>query len=384
MGPMDMEGNNASQTFQDRISTVGVLSEQLLSSLLQKSENSYLKGFIFILKLSGLYSFKKSLSRFFTYFIVFTMWFSILIVFLNFFLYSSSKYFYHQVGNLLWMIHSATTYTIIAYDMIFLNGRILVFMNTISCGPNKENQEISQNFQHTSSFASTSYCQKLTQLSWYTSVGVYLVVGINVFCIIYLYIFLDGLYFVLRVTKSLWFDLLGVGLWYFFSYGWVISLPVVCLPAYALHCRIRTFIDFIKITNQTHTSTPTLTVDSTLSPPISQSSKSLSLLTVEKIMEWYDELHAANRLFIMNVSLLLTVDILLCSILSVFLLHVCPFLMSFPHLSLSHFLSSVICSRGVASSCLLSCLCLAHNQHSLCLHCLNLSCFTLCSKFSHH
>jgi hypothetical protein len=354
MDVMDLEGcQQPSQTFQERISTIGIISEQILSSLIQKSDpsNSF-NSLILLFKFSGLYSFKQSLSRYFTYFIILTMWLSIFIVFLNFFRYSSSKYFYHQIGNFIWMIHSATTYTIIAYDMIYLNGRILAFMNTISSEPSPEIQEFSQNVPRAS-------FQKLKLLSWCLAIGVCVVVVVNVLFIIYLYLFFDGLYIFLHITKSLCFDVLGVGLWYFLTYGWVISLPIVCLPAYALHCRIRTFIDFIKIVNQTsHPSirTLTLTVDSPLS-----SSKSPSILTLEKIMEWYDELYAANRLLIMNVSLLLTVDILLCSILSVFLLHVCLSLSLLTTSVIFLTLSSVFFSWGVASSCFLSCLCLADN-----------------------
>jgi hypothetical protein len=306
---IDIERNPPpqSQVFQRRISTVSFLSDQLLSSLLE-AENTFLDGLTLIFKFSCLYSFSKSFSRYFTYFIVFTMWFTIIAMIINFFLDSSSHYLYHRLSNIIWMTHSASTYTIIAYDMIFLNGRLLVFIKSITCGQNNENF---QNF----SLLPNTYCQRLSTLGILTSSTVGICVILNVTCIIYLYIYLDGLYLVLRVTRSLWFDLLGVALWYFYSYGWTISLPIVCIPSYALHCRIQTFIDFIKINTRQEPPAPGSSTAQRSSKP---------LVSVEKLMEWYDELHAANRLFNMTVSLLLTVDILLCSVLSVFLLHVCP------------------------------------------------------------
>ena len=270
------------------------LSQPFLSLLDQ--ENGELKGLILILKCAGLFSFEKSWSRYFTYFVIFIMWLTIVAVLVNILLYSSQKLFNHQIGNIIWMCHSATTYTIVAYDMIFCNGRLLVFMKSIVCRKNNDNFS---NF----SLLPETYCRDLHRVGWLSTLAVFCGVIGNVICIGYLFLHSDGLYLVLRVTRSLWFDLLGLCLWYFYSYGWVISIPYVCIPAYALHCRIKAFVEFIRASGK----------DSACASPLS----------VEKTMEWYDELHSASRLLGMNVSMLLTVDIALCSLLSVFLLHVC-------------------------------------------------------------
>jgi hypothetical protein len=315
---MDVEKEIGWQKNSEENRTTSItLSEQSLVSLLDQ-DNGELKGLILILKFAGLYSFQKCWTRYVTYTIIFFMWLAIISVLVNLFIYWPSDKLNHQIGNVTWMFHSATTYTIVAYDMIFCNGRLLIFMKSIVSGKNNANFS---NF----SLLPETYCRDLHRVGWLTTLAVYCGVIGNIICVGYLYIHSDGLYIVLRVTRSLWFDVLGLCLWYFYSYGWVISIPYVCIPAYALHCRIKSYIDFIKANGK--------------ETPSSLSSK--QLLSVEKTMEWYDELHSANKLLVMNVSLLLTADIVLCSLLSVFLLHVSfsPSLLLSDFSFLSHSLS---------------------------------------------
>jgi hypothetical protein len=296
---MDVESENVSQKgSEERRLTCITPSEKSLISLLGE-DNGYMEGLILILKFAGLYSLEKSWSRYLTYSIVFFMWLAVISVTVILFLYSSPETLNHQVGNAIWMTHSATTYSLVAYDMIFCNGRLLIFMNSITCGHRNDN------FSSYSLLPET-YCRDLSRVGWWTTLAVFCSVIGNVICVGFLYIESDGLFIVLRLPRNIMFDILGVCLWYFFSYGWVISIPYVCIPAYALLCRIKAYVDFIKANGR----------ESSLvfSKPI---------LSVEKTMEWYDELHCANKLLIMNVSLLLTADIVLCSMLSVFLLHVC-------------------------------------------------------------
>lgn len=285
----------------DRKVTNATISEQLLISLLNE-DHTYLYYLILILKLSGLYSFPSSPRRYFTYFIIFIMWLAIVSVLINLLLYPSSEHLYHQIGNAIWMIHAASTYTIVAYDMIFLNGRLLIFMNSII---SRQNNQYFTNY----CLLPETYCRNLKLVSCLSCIAVICGVIGNIISIGYLYFTADGLYLVLRVTRSLWFDVLGFCLWYFFSYGWVISIPFVCIPIYALNCRIESMIEFIKTAEK-----------EPIAPPRPSNSK--VFFSLEKTMSWYDELHTANRLLVFNISMLLTVDIVLCSILSVFLLHV--------------------------------------------------------------
>lgn len=344
---LDLERNNLNN---DRLITTSLTStnKTMLSSLINQN-NNYLKGLILILKFSGLYPFYYPISLYFTLFIIIVMWITVVAVIINVFLFPSSQYFYHQVGNVIWMIHSAAIYSIVGYDMIFLNGRLLIFMNSISCGDSNQSFTLSISLPE-------SYCNNLTKVGWFTTIAVFLGVIGNLITVGYFYLSSNGLYVALHVTKSIWFDILGICLWYFFSYGWVLSLPYACIPAYALNCRIEMFISYLQslskeisrssyepsypllstqlslellqssTSQQSLSTNPLTSQQSSPTSSISFQGKPLevtrTILPFDKILDWYGDLYLANKLLIMNVSVLLTVDILLCSILSVFLLHV--------------------------------------------------------------
>ena len=308
------------------------LSIDLLSSSSIPNNPSYLNGLILLLKCSFLYPFHSILFFYFRLFLLFLLWLITFLIIFNLFLFSSSQYLYHQIGNCIWIVHSILIYSILSYDIIYNKGKILFFMNSISCDINNENFKINTNI-------SENYCSNLTRISWFSTILVFCGVLANMITIGFLFLTSNGLFIVLSLSHSLWFNLFGMCLWYFYSYGWVLSLPFACIPSYALHYRIELFISYLQqLSNEISTSSyqPSYTV-SIISSSSSSSEIMKTMLPFDHILEWYDELYFANKLLISNVSLLLTVDIICCSILSVFLLHV-----SHPPSPLLLFLCSIL------------------------------------------
>lgn len=213
------------------------------------------------------------------------------------------------IGNHLWVLHATLIYTLVARSMLFSNSRILDVMTyCVESGNSAERLSYSNR--------SIDYMlQKLKHYSWCTSYFVFFGVTLNL-CAAGSAIFLGNLYYMLPLSKSIWYLICGIAVWYFYSFGWFLSVLFSGVPSYMLTERVIELVMFVETLNGR------CNCDHAKLNCVEEQVPLAAKVDFNVINNWYDDLYAINKILNGCVSGLITATVGICGPLNVFLLSV--------------------------------------------------------------
>lgn len=215
------------------------------------------------------------------------------------------------VSNLLWLVHSSLTISFVVFSML-TNSRVFDIM---TYAVEKDNNDARLRIAGRS-----QKCMR-NKMFFCSLLATILIVAEVVYNIAIIFLHDQNLffYYLLPVSKDMWWKVVMFIPWYFYSFGYFLTILFACVPSYVLTERIMELVSFVESLNGKGIACCTKLNISISCYPSNITTEAVDL---NEINDWYDDLYAINSILNETVSGMVTATLGLCAPLTILIIMV--------------------------------------------------------------